>query len=854
MSANVRASARPIAPALRTGWLAAALLPAAVGVIALALRLHVLRLQGWLADEIVYVDWIGRWFAEHFLEYLLQWQHTVYPPQSPDFANPPLPMWLVAGGIKLAELIGLSNLHGGRLVNAVLGTLTCLAVLRLGARYWSPEVGLIAGLLQAVAPVALATDGSAYMEPTLTLLSVVGLAAFLAYLERPSWRAAAILGTIAGLAVLSKFTIVPAVGLAGLAVLWGAWNAPRRLGHAALYGLIAALLPPLLWAGLRDPNHIQGALRFILVVRSNSGLLLDYTPLERVWYYPAMLIGTMPLAEVPFFLVGLGIGGALVARRVLGIGGGATARPVAPTAALLILFSVQLAFTALMVRGSTRHHLLYLVPLASILAASAADWLATRLPAALGAWRPAVLGLWLASVAAPALLVPGALINLYNNELVGGLAGSLRLYNSSDGTGLELAAQWLNRNTPPSARIAALAYDYVLDKYLTDGRRALPLFLNDGLEGVGPRGADYALLYTLNFQQGRPTTTVEQLRNARPVHQVVALGAPIINVYALHQPAVWAEANHTTFDPTRWSAFKRLDSDQAGLSVGADGAVRLDYAFNGRLLHWAGLLHQDLHPAGWSGVAADIKVEGPIRRVNVDLLRSGDPIYLRYSLVVSWEGWHRVYLPLSRFQLVDIAGQPVALQTPPTSRVADRTLRFVLDSRQPERGSLSVRNVAFTDNPLVATAWQGLSLSFADWRTVTRDAENRLELLSGPGTLRLDFQLAKGGWVNAYLREPLRLSANSLLQLDVAGVPKGARFYVDLLDPDQRTGYLRFADDGGWSGVRRLVVPVGGMMRVQDRPGQPPLDLTRPVELRLALDATTPLAGQVQVSGLQFLP
>jgi 4-amino-4-deoxy-L-arabinose transferase-like glycosyltransferase len=212
---------------------------AAVLLIALALRvLALLSIEGSLYST--YLLWDER-ILHTWAEQIANGTYA----STAVYQFPPLPAYLLAGLYALFT----PNPLWFRLLNAVLGTATCLLVYLIGRSVWSHRVGIVAGLLAAFyAPLILFS-----IVPMKTALSVFLCAAtlwlLLRALERPSLRSLLLLGVSCGLAVNVRenyFVLLPVI--AG-ALLWLTRRERRPVRHGLLslgvagIGVLLALAP-----------------------------------------------------------------------------------------------------------------------------------------------------------------------------------------------------------------------------------------------------------------------------------------------------------------------------------------------------------------------------------------------------------------------------------------------------------------------------------------------------------------------------------------------------------------------------------------------------------------------------------
>ncbi len=190
-------------------------------------------------------------------------------------------------------------LHAGRTPAAVLGALTAVLLLGLGAVLRGPGLGLVAGGLLLLHPLMLLharramAEGPLLFASALTILAGLALARLADRTTPPGWRrltgSAAGLGAAFGLALAVKasaLALVPALaGVVGLAFGQARWPGRQRLGALMGAGLIAGAaatlvflaLSPVLWRAPRLGLETALALRTALV-REQTSALGEFAP------------------------------------------------------------------------------------------------------------------------------------------------------------------------------------------------------------------------------------------------------------------------------------------------------------------------------------------------------------------------------------------------------------------------------------------------------------------------------------------------------------------------------------------------------------------------------------------------
>jgi len=194
-------------------------------LVALAVRLAVIVARGptvapvdW-ADDHMYHAIAGKLVAER------QYENPWYPPGYAIFLAA---IYTVTGPSPLAA----------RVVNALLGALTCVLVYRLGARVFSRREGLLAAALLAVYP------GHGYMawhvmpEVLYTLLLLAAVMLALKVAEHPTVRGGLLAGVTLGCFHIVKSNLYP---FPALLMAWFAFTARRAGAFVAIMAGFAAL-------------------------------------------------------------------------------------------------------------------------------------------------------------------------------------------------------------------------------------------------------------------------------------------------------------------------------------------------------------------------------------------------------------------------------------------------------------------------------------------------------------------------------------------------------------------------------------------------------------------------------------
>ncbi len=134
----------------------------------------------------------------------------------------------------------------GRLVMALLDTLTILLVFLLGRRLFGRGAGLLAAALYTFTAQAVQLSHFFAMDPASTTFTVMAIWGAVRMVQERSWRGLILTGVGAGLAIASKFSALPILGapiVAAVAILYSERTESRAAnlsadGRAQLYALL----------------------------------------------------------------------------------------------------------------------------------------------------------------------------------------------------------------------------------------------------------------------------------------------------------------------------------------------------------------------------------------------------------------------------------------------------------------------------------------------------------------------------------------------------------------------------------------------------------------------------------------
>lgn len=213
-------------------------------------------------------------YHEQALALVKAWTAAPSPTAGPPdevFWQPPLYPYFLAG---LYWLLGIS-FWKVRLVQAALGTLTCVLASELASRRIGARAGWLTGLLLAVYGPLLFYDGE-LLVPVLSLgLDTAALGVWLGASEAPGWRRVGLTGLLLGLSAVARPTVLLFAGGLGLVLLLErARPLTQRLARILVLGL--SLLLPILPVTLHNWRAAETAgapfSERLILISSNGGI------------------------------------------------------------------------------------------------------------------------------------------------------------------------------------------------------------------------------------------------------------------------------------------------------------------------------------------------------------------------------------------------------------------------------------------------------------------------------------------------------------------------------------------------------------------------------------------------------
>ena len=156
------------------------------------------------------------------------------------------PLWGPAPGIAAAfERNGGAFYLLGRSVSVLYAVLGVLAVYLVGNRAFGRKAGLLGAWLSILCPLAVSKAQLVRIDSASAFFGLVGLYVCLRLYQRPGWRSQVIAGACIGLAIATKYSLIPLLGvfaLANLFLLMEGKRKPVRLAEEIAGGLAAVVL------------------------------------------------------------------------------------------------------------------------------------------------------------------------------------------------------------------------------------------------------------------------------------------------------------------------------------------------------------------------------------------------------------------------------------------------------------------------------------------------------------------------------------------------------------------------------------------------------------------------------------
>lgn len=598
----------------------------------LLLRIYVAEHMPWREDEIVYVQWTGSWFANHLFSYVFQFQQHLYPPKSQYFANPPFVMWIFGVAIRIGRAFSVSALHAARLADVAISVLTNVLLFRTARRWLGSGVAAFAACTFAVLPLAITTGASAFIEPTMALLTVLTLDAYLRLKESVSWPRAMYLASVLGMVLVTKLSLVLVFLLIGLSALVHLVRSGRRAVSTA-FVVVPLALPLLLWSGYRTPSQYRGVIGFLAAKYSSLTISVDHLR------FPFSTLNDFPLLVlVAWFVV---LVSPLAVERI---------RNRAPTNLLFIAVLPAVGIVELMLTAPTSwdYQLLPLVPFVLL----PAGW----------ALRRAIVRPHLRRVLASLIVIGfGEIAFMLFAQPLGQLslamsptAAVVRNFaphlDVPYGTGSEelpQIANYINTRLPEDVRVAATYANYPLGKYLKASSSIGSWFPSEPLSSLSADGYQYGVLVAHYASSG--TVAAKSVDGMQPIYAVHMTGDSYAAIYRVPFPA--STRDHVVNLSGPWSVQSLGISTNSYLAVQDHLSITGHVKRNATADRYLTITDDKAFAIGpdSTGVKVVLRGHGGSENVYVDLVSQQQGSYLRATVYVNWIGTHTVWLPPSAF-------------------------------------------------------------------------------------------------------------------------------------------------------------------------------------------------------------
>jgi len=649
-------------------------------ILALILRIIAAFKIAWRPDEIVYVDWIGTWFAKYFWQYLFQLKHHLYPPASPIFGNPPLAMWFLSFGVWLALKFHFSVLIGARLINVLIGSLSALLLFNLGKKWFNLRTGILAGLAFALLPLAITNNATAYLETPLVLLVIIQIELIFNYLKLKKTKYLYLLGIVFGLSLLVKLTVfilvISFIILIPIVLFKNKKFKNFWLSYLAFLLIIIAT-PLILWSGFRDIDHLKN-MYMLYTSKTYSPFILNYSfPIFR--YYYLMMIGVL----APVLVIGLLLKIITFFRDLIRKGLEKNQKLFFVVIPLLI----YLAYNGIATRYGAPHQLLPIIPLVILSAALGLGQIVEYFPNRF-IKRIITVGIVICLVL-PLTAFKPAFWGLYSSILVGGTNNAFKLYPVGiESEAVPLIADYLNRNGDKDSRTAIMAYDWTLKKYLNNNRSTASLFLTEGKNAGLSQAADYLVLPRI-YSEGNIGLTAQELLKDKPVEIIQVKGIELARIYRADYSKIQFQKQIAIGLKDDWRIKKINNNPNFKIE---DETLKIEYSFTKFFrdtdLEDNRFLLTNNHPfliePNSRGVYLEVLGDGNDKLCSV-VLSGENNNYFVNDFECDWQGWKKIYLPLEMFKYSPEGSQPNF----------DKLFLFSFSvvSRKPITGEIMIKNI-----------------------------------------------------------------------------------------------------------------------------------------------------------------
>jgi len=617
-------------------------------IIGLIFRILSAVQMGWLAEDVFFIDFIEKWFSSNFFQYFFQFQHTVYPPQSPEFGTPPLGMWLQTIGVFLSSIFGFSELLGARLVTIIFAQIGLVFVYKLTKLFFRERVALLAAFFVAISPSIVAIDSSAHVDSFLYTFLIITVYLVSLFVIKRKNKYLYIGALFAGLSVLVKVYAWIIISIIGLLLLFYFIKKKIPLKNLVLSLLIIISVPVVLWAGYRDVDHIQRTLGVVKNVGSLSagtgtgGIFSEYEGVtgyesKPLLYNFAMIFGrSLPIVSIAvlslLFILGLDVfrkGRKLKDNQYVFL--------------LVLIFMIVGHFLAVYFLGGPSgvfNRILLPAVLYCILGAVAINYWLERIKSKIVTCS--LLSSIILFSFIPIISTSPHFYNAYNSFLIGGVAGGSKIYRVGHGEGLELAAEWLNKNVEPGSIIYAPRINFI-GKYLKNNLILAYAPLNEDLDFALSQGSQYVVLHN-SFFSGSLKPFIGEIDESSLIKTINIGSYQYIRIYK-----VFPELSFTKVS-TYWNGFNQsgAKSNNSKISIisDTDNVITVQYSImSGDYVYMKGSIYV---PTDAEGIYLSISGNnyGSDDNFYIDIGKEGVG-YFRHSLKYNWSGSHDFYIPFN---------------------------------------------------------------------------------------------------------------------------------------------------------------------------------------------------------------
>ncbi|MEK6983482.1 MAG: glycosyltransferase family 39 protein [Nanoarchaeota archaeon] len=673
-----------------------------ISVLAIILRIITAIKMSWLAEDVFFIDFINKWFKEHFIEYFFQFRHNIYPPRSPEFGNPPLALWLETLGMWIGSKFVINDLMSARLVNVIFGAATICLVYLFCRRWFNFRTALIAAVALIFSPIVIAINSSAHLDTILAFFMVLSVHLFFVFQKTRKNRYLYTLALILGLSLLVKIYAMVIVILVAVFLFFDFFIKDNRtipkkkyLNLFVIFVLIIIVTPPVLWAGARDIDHIKRTIGRVMDVGGLSfgvgygGLYSEMEGIENystksIFYNVWMIIGRInPLLSI--FLV-------LSILILLWYG----LPKIIQTQSLDDKYSKLVFMLLICVLGVIAIHffggpkgvanrILFIVILVTIISSyfivECINFLRDKMrlykSIYIHNFDKILISITLFILMLPAFMWSPSYYNSYNNFLVRGVEGGSKLYRVGHGEGLDNAAVWIMENTKENSRICAPRIGFI-SKYLTN-RTLVTCPLNQDLEFAKLQRADYVILHNSFMSGGLIPPILDDLSGLKPAYSIFVDEYPYITIYDLKNKNFNTGTLYVSLNPATWNTETKNHSDSLVLS------------YNNKILD----LKFSLQNNSYGYILKNLNMNGTFNRTDVSVYGDGQGEYLsidlgqrnkgyfRFKTDVDWTGWHNLNILKSYMDRYNGAGELTDIEY----------IKISIESKEPTSGIVKIKDL-----------------------------------------------------------------------------------------------------------------------------------------------------------------